>query len=61
MEITKKFKTTPKNIRMLYDIVGDINLKSYEAIDFDGYQFLVIINLNTKNLLLNVFLECRTN
>lgn len=24
---------------MLYDVAGEINLKFYEAIDFDGYQF----------------------
>jgi len=39
MEITKKLKTTPKNIEMLYEIGGNINLKYYEAIDFYGFSF----------------------
>jgi len=39
MEITKKIKTTPKNIAMLFDIGGEINLRHCEAIDFYGSYF----------------------
>jgi len=39
MEITKKIKTTPKNIEMLFNIGGEINLRFYDVTDFYNNQF----------------------
>ena len=40
MEITKRIKTTPKNIDMLFDIGGNINLKFFEALDIPQWKAL---------------------
>jgi len=39
MEVIKKLETTPKNIAMLFNIGGELNLRHYEAIDFYGSSF----------------------